>query len=126
MNITKKPSVSIKKKNMQTILDYCLDTKKEFTVLPKQGVDEWTIEINITDIYEAISFGMFLRENKLEANGVNPYVSPAKEQSQSKSKAEKQAESKILKDSSSALKQETESLLSLDSPAFEFEDSIEK
>ena len=48
MNSDKKPSVTVKKKNIQTILDYCLDTKQEFTVLPKAGTDEWNIEINIT------------------------------------------------------------------------------
>ena len=118
MNSDKKPTVTVKKKNIQTILDYCLDTKQEFTVLPKAGTDEWNIEINITEINTAISFGMFLRENKIEANGVTPYVSPAKEVAAPKTKAEKAAESKAVKEV--VVKEESASLLDLESPSFEF------
>ena len=124
MNSDKKPSVTVKKKNIQTILDYCLDTKQEFTVLPKAGTDEWNIEINITEINTAISFGMFLRENKIEANGVTPYVAPAKEVAAPKTKAEKAAESKAVKEV--VVKEENASLLDLESPSFEFEDAFQK
>ena len=124
MNSEKKPSVTVKKKNIQTILDYCLDTKQEFTVLPKMGTDEWNIEINITEINTAISFGMFLRENKIEANGVSPYVAPAKEVTAPKTKAEKAAESKSVKEI--VLKDESASLLDLESPSFEFEEAFQK
>jgi hypothetical protein len=124
MNSEKKPSVTVKKKNIQTILDYCLDTKQEFTVLPKAGTDEWNIEINITEINKAISFGMFLRENKMEANGVTPYVAPAKEAAAPKSKAEKAAESKVVKEV--VVKDDSASLLDLESPSFEFEDAFQK
>lgn len=124
MNSEKKPSVTVKKKNIQTILDYCLDTKQEFTVLPKSTTDEWNIEINITDIYKAISFGMFLRENKMEANGVTPYVAPAKETAAPKTKAEKVAESKAAKEI--LVKEESASLLDLESPSFEFEEAFQK
>jgi hypothetical protein len=124
MNSEKKPSVTVKKKNIQTILDYCLDTKQEFSVLPKAGTDEWNIEINITEINKAIGFGMFLRENKMEANGVTPYVAPAKEAAAPKSKAEKAAESKAVKEI--AAKDDTASLLDLESPSFEFEDAFQK
>ena len=124
MNSDKKPSVTVKKKNIQTILDYCLDTKQEFTVLPKAGTDEWNIEINITEINTAISFGMFLRENKIEANGVTPYVAPAKEVAAPKTKAEKTAESKAVKEV--VVKEENASLLDLESPSFEFEDAFQK
>ena len=124
MNSDKKPSVTVKKKNIQTILDYCLDTKQEFTVLPKAGTDEWNIEINITEINKAISFGMFLRENKMEANGVTPYVAPAKEVAAPKTKAEKAAESKAVKEV--VIKEESAALLDLESPSFEFEDVFQK
>jgi hypothetical protein len=124
MNSDKKPSVTVKKKNIQTILDYCLDTKQEFTVLPKAGTDEWNIEINITEINTAISFGMFLREYKLEANGVTPYVAPAKESPAPKGKAEKTVESKVVKET--VAPKEEASLLDLESPSFEFEDAFQK
>ncbi len=125
MNSEKKPSVTVKKKNIQTILDYCLDTKQEFTVLPKMGTDEWNIEIGITEINKAISFGMFLRENKMEANGVTPYVAPAKEAAAPKSKAEKAIESKVAKEAV-VVKEESAALLDLESPSFEFEDAFQK
>jgi len=124
MNSEKKPSVTVKKKNIQTILDYCIDTKQEFTVLPKMGTDEWNIEIGITEINKAISFGMFLRENKMEANGVTPYIAEAKEVAAPKSKAEKAAESKAIKEV--VAKEDSASLLGLESPSFEFEDAFQK
>ncbi len=124
MNNEKKPSVTLKKKNIQNLLDFCLDTKQEFTVLPKQGNDEWTIEINITDIFKAISFGMFLKENKMEANGVTPYISPAKEAT-AKSKVEKATDIKILKDAP-IVKEEKGTLLDLETPSFAFDDAYQK
>ena len=78
-------------------------------MLPKAGTDDWNIEINITEINKAISFGMFLRENKMEANGVTPYVAPAKEVAAPKTKAEKAAESKAVKEV--VIKEEIESLV---------------
>ena len=129
MNSEKKPSVTVKKKNIQTILDYCLDTKQEFTVLPKMGTDEWNIEIGITEINKAIGFGMFLRENKMEANGVTPYVAPSKEAAAPKSRAEKAAESKATENKVAkevVVKEESASLLDLESPSFEFEDAFQK
>jgi hypothetical protein len=126
MNSEKKPSVTVKKKNIQTILDYCLETKQEFTVLPKLGTDEWNIEINITEINKAISFGMFLRENKMEANGVTPYVAPGKEVAMPKSRAEKAAENKAAAKEIAAVKEENSALLDLESPSFEFEDAFQK
>jgi hypothetical protein len=124
MNSEKKPSVTVKKKNIQTILDYCLDTKQEFSVLPKAGTDEWNIEINITEINKAISFGMFLREHKIEANGVTAYVAPTKEVATPKTRSEKAAESKAAKEL--VVKEESASLLDLESPSFEFEDAFQK
>lgn len=126
MNSEKKPSVTVKKKNIQTILDYCLDTKQEFTVLPKAGNEEWNIEINITEINKAIAFGMFLRENKMEANGVTPYVAPAKEAATPKSRAEKATESKAAVKEVIAVKEESAALLDLESPSFEFEEALQK
>ena len=124
MNSEKKPSVTVKKKHIQIILDYCIETKQEFSVFPKVISDEWNIEINITDINKAISFGMFLREYKLEANGVTPYVAPAKESPAPKGKAEKTVESKVVKET--VAPKEEASLLDLESPSFEFEDAFQK
>jgi hypothetical protein len=72
---------------------------------------------------------MFLRENKMEANGVTPYVAPAKEAAAPKSRAEKAAESKASESKVAkevVVKEESTSLLDLESPSFEFEDAFQK
>lgn len=70
------PMVAVKRKNIQSVMDYCLENEVEFTVKPKTvGVDEWKIEVNITNVKKAIHFGMFLKEIKSEIVGL-PYTSP--------------------------------------------------
>ena len=70
------PLVVVKRKNIQSVLDYCLENEVEFTVKPKTaGIDEWKIEVNITHVKKAIHFGMFLKEIKSEIVGL-PYASP--------------------------------------------------
>lgn len=70
------PMVAVKRKNIQLVMDYCLENEVEFTVKPKTvGVDEWKIEVNITNVKKAIHFGMFLKEIKSEIVGL-PYASP--------------------------------------------------
>jgi hypothetical protein len=70
------PLVAVKRKNIQFVMDYCLENEVEFTVKPKtSGQDEWKIEVNITSVKKAIHFGMFLKEIKSEIVGL-PYVSP--------------------------------------------------
>lgn len=66
------PVVLIKRRNIQTIFDYCLDNKVEFTVREKPfTVEEYEVILQITDIKKAIAFGIFARENKIEIVGVN-------------------------------------------------------
>lgn len=66
------PTVLIKRKNIQTIFDYCLDNKVEFSVKEKPfTVEEFEVTLQITEIKKAIAFGFFARENKLEIVGVN-------------------------------------------------------
>lgn len=70
-NLNDLPTVLIKRKNIQTIFDYCLDTKVEFTVREKPfTVEEFEVILQITDIKQAIAFGIFARENKLDIVGV--------------------------------------------------------
>lgn len=70
------PMVAVKRKNIQSVMDYCLENEVEFTVKPKTiGIDEWKIEVNITNVKKAIHFGMFLKEIKSEIVGL-PYTSP--------------------------------------------------
>lgn len=89
------PQVAVKRKNIQAVMDYCLENEVEFTVKPKTaGIDEWKIEVNITNVKKAIHFGMFLKEIKSEIVGL-PYVSPiVKEPKKLDSKETKEKESK--------------------------------
>ncbi|MBA3898730.1 MAG: hypothetical protein H0X62_00735 [Bacteroidetes bacterium] len=61
------PSVTVKKKHVQVVIDHCLDKKVEFIVKPgTSGIEEWLIEFNITNLKKAVLLGMFLRENRLD------------------------------------------------------------
>jgi hypothetical protein len=66
-----KPRIIVKLRNMQAILDYCLDCRIEFTCTPRiANTDEWEVELKITDIMSAVALGMFLREHKIEPVGM--------------------------------------------------------
>jgi len=82
------PVLLSKRKNIQTILDYCLDQKLTFTVTPRAiSHDDFEIEIGIASIKQAIALGMFARENKIEVAGLGELAKP-------KAPASKKAEPK--------------------------------
>jgi hypothetical protein len=65
--MTEKPRIIVKAKNIQLVLDYCLQEKTEFTVIPRgSSNDEWEIELSIKTISKAIEWGMFMKTNRLE------------------------------------------------------------
>ena len=65
--ISEKPRIIVKAKNIQLVLDYCLQEKTEFTVIPRgSSNDEWEIELTIKTISKAIEWGMFMKSNRLE------------------------------------------------------------
>jgi len=67
------PKVVLKRKNIQTIVDFCLDESLPFSVKPQQFPDtDWEVEIQVDDVQMAIVVGMFLRDSKLELAGVQP------------------------------------------------------
>lgn len=67
---TEKTVVIAKKKNIQPIIDYCMDARLVCTILPKGlSADEFEVELTLSGIKQAIAFGMFARENKLEVAG---------------------------------------------------------
>lgn len=70
MEITDKPKVIVKLKNMSLVLDYCIENKLKFSAAPRLTPDEWEFELGISDIMGAVALGMFLRENRLEAVGI--------------------------------------------------------
>jgi hypothetical protein len=72
-----KPVILAKRKNIQTIFDYCLDQKIEFKVSPRTiSNDEWELELSIDSIKMAIALGMFVRENKLDMYGMGEFSKP--------------------------------------------------
>ncbi len=72
------PSVIVKRKNIQPVLDYCLENKIEFKAIPRDMPEEWDVEFSVNDIMKAINLGMFLKENKLELAGFGGMTSSPK------------------------------------------------
>jgi hypothetical protein len=63
------PTVTVKRKSVQSVFDYCLDNDFTFSVRRAAGKDEFEIEFDVTDVKRGVLLGMFLRENRLELNG---------------------------------------------------------
>ncbi len=68
--LSQSPSVIVKRKNIQVVVDYCLDNRIETRMTPRDMPEEWELEFSVEDIMKAINLGMFLRENKLELIGL--------------------------------------------------------
>ena len=72
-----KISVFTKKKTVQTLIDYCLENKLEFSIIPKSN-DDFEVVFNIENYKSAVALGMCLKELKLELTGMpNAYASVA-------------------------------------------------
>jgi hypothetical protein len=69
MNPTDKPRVLLKSKNIQQLMEYCIENKLEFTVIPGNVQDEWEVEINVKNLIKAVELGMFMRSNRFELAG---------------------------------------------------------
>lgn len=67
-----KPTVSVKKKNLLPLIEYCIENKIDFTLVSRttQG-DDFDVEFIISNPKKAIALGMCLKELKLELNGLN-------------------------------------------------------
>jgi len=71
------PVLLSKRKNIQVLLDYCLDNRIGFTVNPRAiSNDDFEIEVHISGIKQAIALGMFVKENKFEVTGMGDLVKP--------------------------------------------------
>ena len=65
-----KPTVSVKKKNLLPLIEYCIENKIDFTLTSRaQQGDDFDVEFIITNPKKAIALGMCLKELKLELNG---------------------------------------------------------
>ena len=65
-----KPTVSLKKKNLLSLIEYCIENKIDFTTCSRSG-DDFDVEFQITDTKKAIALGMCLKELKLDLNGLS-------------------------------------------------------
>jgi hypothetical protein len=75
--IDEKPVLLSKRKNIQVLLDYCLDQRLGFMVSPRAiSNDDFEIEVSISGIKQAIALGMFAKENKIEVAGMGELVKP--------------------------------------------------
>ncbi len=71
-----KPRILVKTKNLQVIFDYCIESKTEFTVIPRNTNDDWEIELSIRSIIDAIRWGMFLKTNKIDLLDTQILITP--------------------------------------------------
>lgn len=77
----------LKRKNIQLLVDFCLDESLEFTLKPQTFPDtDWELNMKISDIKTAVAAGMFLRENRIDVNGIDQ--SKFKKQAPKKTKEE--------------------------------------
>lgn len=87
----------LKRKNIQLLVDFCLDESLEFTLKPQTFPDtDWELTMKITDIKTAVAAGMFLRENRIEVNGIDQQKfkkqAPKKTKEETDDKAEEKEE----------------------------------
>lgn len=62
----------LKRKNIQLLVDFCLEESLEFTLKPQPFPEtDWELTMKISDIKTAVAAGMFLRENRIEVNGID-------------------------------------------------------
>jgi len=96
MNKTEdKPIILTKRKNIQIVLDYCLEQKISFSANPRAiSIDEWELELDITTIKSAIALGIFVKENKLELYGIGTTTEVSKPKPSAPVANNKKAETK--------------------------------
>lgn len=65
------PSVTVKKKSISPLIEYCIENKIDFTVKSRTSSDDFDVEFIITNTQKAIALGMCLKELRLELNGLS-------------------------------------------------------
>ena len=63
------PSVTVKKKNLSSLIEYCIENKIDFS-LKSSATDDFDVEFLVSSTKKAIALGMCLKELKLELNGL--------------------------------------------------------
>lgn len=68
-------SVNLKRKNVSILVEYCIENKIEFSVKPLIARNEdFEMDFNISNTKKAVALGMYLKELRLELNGVQPTI----------------------------------------------------
>lgn len=75
---TSLPQLHIKRKHTELLFTYCLDQKLPFSAKPVNGSEEIEFTVDPLNINNAIEFGMFLRENRIDLNGTNKAAAQVK------------------------------------------------
>jgi hypothetical protein len=66
------PKVILKKKQIPTLIDFCLDESIEFSVKQQNFPEtDWEVELKLKDLKTAVVVGMFLRESRFEMEGID-------------------------------------------------------
>lgn len=94
------PKVTVKKKQIPVLVDYCLEESIEFSVKQQTFPDtDWEIDMKLKDFRAAVLLGMFLRENRIEIDGIDPqrYKRPAKKSEEKTDSAAKEEKNKAAK-----------------------------
>lgn len=85
----------LKRKNIQLLVDFCLEETLEFTLKPQAFPDtDWELTMKITDIKTAVAAGMFLRENRIEVNGIDQQKMKKQAPKKTKEESEEKTEEK--------------------------------
>jgi hypothetical protein len=101
------PKVVLKKKQISTIVEFCLEESIEFSVKQQTFPDtDWEIEMKMKDFRAAVLLGMFLRENRIDIDGIDPQrykrtTKKADEKPEASAKEEKAKPEKIISESNS-------------------------
>jgi len=101
------PKVVLKKKQVQVIVDFCLEESIEFSVKQQSFPNtDWEVEMKMKDFKAAVLLGMFLRENRIDIDGIDPQrykrtVKKADEKPEPLAKEEKSKSEKQISDISS-------------------------
>ncbi len=98
----------LKRKNIQLLVDFCLDESLEFTLKPQTFPDtDWELTMKITDIKTAVAAGMFLRENRIEVNGIDQQKFKKQAPKKTKEETDDRAEEKEEKNDTPAAESNT-------------------
>jgi hypothetical protein len=66
------PKVVLKKKQIPVLIEFCLEESIEFSVKQQSFPEtDWEVELKLKDLKTAILVGMYLRENKMDIDGID-------------------------------------------------------